>query len=247
MLKKSLLLSIAVLLTAVIFIFTGCEGPAGPAGQNAENGDINFPDSITVSVPSGGGGGTTELPPSLPPGVTYPEKGAKILSGNAADISKAFNGGVFVANTPDSGTLGGSNTGGETYAQDAVDAVVWTGVGDSLGASYQGSIVVPPGKTLFIAAPLTIDSGSLFQGITIADEAAYTQSAPYNPSILQATKGGTSIEEGAPGGKVIILNGGSITGSGGGGPLTIGGYLEIHRGGSISVGVATLSSTYGSV
>jgi hypothetical protein len=247
MLKKSLLLSIAVLLTAVIFIFTGCEGPTGAPGQDAANGDINFPGDITVSVP---GSGNTAVPPSLPPGVTYPDaNGAKILAGNAADISKAFNGGVFVANTPDSGdpydSANGATNDGTVYGQDGVDAVVWTGI---VTGGDQGSIVVPPGKTLFIAAPLPMGfTGGVadFQGITIADKATYFAQA--NPSIQAAINGGTTVDGNTPEGKVVILNGGSIVGDGATTePITIGGYLEIHRGGFIDVGAATLYATAGS-
>jgi hypothetical protein len=248
MLKKSLLLSIAVLLTAVIFIFTGCEGPAGPAGSDAANGDINFPGDITVSVP---GSGTTPAAPSLPPGVTYPDQGAKILAGTAADISKAFNGGIFVANTPDSGEpyVGGANTGvtndGTVYAQDAVDAVVWTGILDY--GNPQGSIVVPPGKTLFIAAPLPVNAGAgYFQGITISDEGTYSSQSAANASILADTRGGTAIGENTPRGKIVILNGGSITGAGAQN-IIVGGNLEIHRGGTLSVGGANFKATAGSV
>jgi hypothetical protein len=235
MLKKSLHLSIVVLLTAVLFIFAGCEGPVGPAGQDAANGDINFPDSITVSVP-----GTV---PNLPEGVSYPPQGAKILSGNAADISKAFNGGIFVANTPDSGTLPTGATGGETYGQDGVDAVVWMGIADS--TSVQGSIVVPPGKTLFIAAPLDLNSGNgTFQGITLSDAGTYGPPAPVNPSIQAAVNGGTTLGENSRG-RIVILNGGSVTGIGAV-PITVGGYLEIHRGGNLSVGAGTFTATPGS-
>jgi hypothetical protein len=243
MLKKSLLLSIAVLLTAVIFIFTGCEGPAGPAGSDAANGDINFPGDITVSVP---GSGTTPAAPSLPEGVTYPLQGAKLLSGNAADISTAFNGGILVANTPDSGVLGGGTNAGTVYAQDAVDAIVWTGIGADLPSNVQGNIVVPPGKTLFIAADLPIGPGTgRFQGVTLADKATYSTPSA-NPSILADTRGGTTIDGNTPEGKIVILNGGSIQ-SYGAGLINIGGGLEIHRGGFISVGAATFTATAGSV
>jgi hypothetical protein len=110
--------------------------------------------------------------------------------------------------------------------------------------------VVPPGKTLFIAAPLPIgpagNPNPVFQGITIADKATYF--AQVNPSIQAAINGGTTVDENTPEGKVVILNGGSITtlAASATDPITIGGYLEIHRGGFIDVNAATFSSTAGS-
>jgi hypothetical protein len=236
MFKKSLVLSIAVLLTAVLFVFTGCEGPAGPIGQTGNDGsDVPFPGEITVTIPGSG-------VPELPAGVTYPPlSGAKILSGNAADISKAFNGGILVANTPDSGALGGGTNEGTVYAQDAVDYVVWTGPGIDTGTpTWQGAIVVPPGKTLFIAAPLFVNgAANSFTGITVSDKGTFAPTAV--TASVQAATGGTTVDQNSPEGKIVILNGGSIRGTAG--DITIGGTLEIHHGAYISVGGATFLST----
>jgi hypothetical protein len=238
MLKKSLFWEAAVLLTAVFLVFAGCEGPAGPEGRGGNDGsDVPFPGEITVTMPGGNN------VPTLPAGVTYPPlSGAKILSGSAAEISTAFNGGILVANTPDSGDgseFDQGTNGGTVYAQDAVDYVVWTGPDRSGNA--QGTIVVPPGKTLFIAAPLTIDVGGAdtFQGITVSDKGTFS---PEGTLSIQAAVGGTSVDQNSPEGKVVILNGGYIDGAGAR-PVTIGGTLEIHHGAYVDVGAATFLTT----
>jgi hypothetical protein len=235
MLKKSHAVSIVGILLAVLFVFAGCEGPAGPSGLQGDDGsDVPFPGEITVTIPGGNN------VPTLPAGVTYPPiTGAKILSGSAADISKAFNGGILVANTPDSGEFdpaqSGTN-GGTVYAQDAVDYVVWTGVGNP--NLPQGSIVVPPGKTLFIAAPLPVAGGNgNFQGITVSDTGTFS---PPGLASIQATVGGTTIDS-INEGRIVLLNGGRIDGTTG--PITIGGTLEIHHGAYIDVGGTTFLTT----
>jgi hypothetical protein len=232
-------MSIVGILLAVLFVFAGCEGPQGVQGTTGDDGsDVPFPGEITVTIPGGNN------VPTLPAGVTYPPiTGAKILSGSAADISKAFNGGILVANTPDSGEFDPTQSGtneGTVYAQDAVDYVVWTGVGNP--NAPQGSIVVPPGKTLFIAAPLPVNDtgGSLdgnFQGITVSDTGTF--STPGLASI-QATVGGTTIDS-INEGRIVLLNGGRIDGTTG--PITIGGTLEIHHGADINVVGTTFLTT----
>ncbi|MDR2103611.1 MAG: hypothetical protein LBP42_05870, partial [Treponema sp.] len=149
--KKSLLISIAVLVAAIFFVLTGCEGPAGPAGQQGTPGQVGPSEIGDITV-------TIEEPGEvivLPNGFTYPD-GAKVVSGDATDIANSFNGGIFVADTSDAsgapvaGAGSGATGTGYVYAQDGVNQVIWAGPGVKTG--NLGAISVPPGKTLFIAA-----------------------------------------------------------------------------------------------
>jgi hypothetical protein len=248
MFKKSLVLSIAVVLTAVLFIFTGCQNPDAPVVNEGET-NVTLPPNgsteITIKNP--------DTVPALPEGFTYPSGAAKVLAGNATDIALAFNGGILVADTSDAdGTkVTGTDVPGTGYAysQDAVDEIIWTGPGtrsvNTLGADVPnlGSIAVPPGKTLYIAAPLVIDAtpdsnlltaAQWFSSITVSDQGGYPNAAA---SIQANTLGGAPVG-GNKAGKIVILAGGSIgerTGGAAGDSITIGGELEIHRGASINV------------
>jgi hypothetical protein len=252
MFKKSLVLSIAVVLTAVLFIFTGCQNPDAP---NVYEGETNVdlggmgPVDVTISNP--------DTIPELPGGFTYPDA-AKVLTGDATDIALAFNGGILVADTSDAtgGTVVGSSAPGTgyAYAQDGVDQVVWSGPGNrGLSATVElGSISVPPGKTLFIAAPLYIDGSVLsttnqyFRGISVSDQGGYADAAL---SIQASGVGGAPVAPGGKPGKVVVLAGGSIIARNLAGTtsIVIGGELEIHRGALVDLGVPTpFTTTQGS-
>jgi hypothetical protein len=246
-------MSIAVALLAVLFVFTGCESPTdGSNGLNGEPGkDAPFPDEIGVTV---------NIPPAnaeLIKGIDYPPENAKVLTGDAADIALAFNGGIFVVDTSDadgssvSGNLGGAGNssppgGGSlgettTYKQDAVDAVIWTGS----GAKYTeelGALVVPPGKTLYVLGPLVINGTSTantFTSVAVSDKG--TVDTAVNPSIL-ASIGSPVTGDSAVGGKIVVLASGSITDTGTAGLFTIGGELEIHQGGLIDFATGTVNT-----
>jgi hypothetical protein len=234
MLKKSLLLSIVVLLTAVLFVFTGCEGPTGAQGVGVKGDpgdDTPFPGEIQVTFPP--------AEEELPQGVNYPDGRAKILAGDAEAISKAFNGGVFVSSTGDGVAVSGNGfTGENSYKQEAVDAIVWTGYPTGAAAN-RGAIVVPPGKTLFIAAPLdlTADVANGFSSIAVSDQGVYPNPSGSAESsvLLVQVPGGSPITDVAKG-RVVILAGASITANGSApGTMTVGGALEIHRGGLVNV------------
>jgi hypothetical protein len=239
MLKKSLVLSFAAFLAA-LFIFTGCEGPTGPAGTGGAPGSTELGSiDVTIKQPDTGN-------PVLLEGITYPD-GAKIMSGNARDIALAFNGGVFVGDTSDadgtpvSGNLGSGGSLGEVtvYAQEGVDAIFWTGTNGA--AAVQGSLVVPAGKTLFIAAPLVIGTANgTFQSITVSDKGVIDAGGA-NLSV----NGGTNLGASGSAGKLVILAGGVI-GDNAAGEFIIGGELEIHRGGSLSFGYNNIVTTAGS-
>jgi hypothetical protein len=239
MLKKSLLLSVAVLLTAVLFVFTGCESPTdGRDGLQGEPGKDNpFPDEvgITVNIPPG----STELPK----GITFPDGRASIVAGTADDIIRAFAGGIRVADTSDA--TGGSIVTGPAatgtqwvYEQDAVDYVIWNG--PPATAAALGTLSVPPGKTLFINAPLTLDGNgatNTFTGISISDPASYESVGDIPTSVL-ASLAGSPVAPGDSGGKLVILATARVIvdGSATIAPtFTNGGILEIHRGAAVDL------------
>jgi hypothetical protein len=243
MLKKSLFWETAVLLLAVFFVFAGCEGPAGPAGESGQVGPSEIGDiSVGVEI--------KQPEVILPNGFTYPD-GAKVLAGNAEEIAKAFNGGVFVASDPDVGT--GSTTASDyVYSQDGVDQVVWAGPPDGASGSL-GAISVPPGKTLFIGAPLVISSGTgvapavYFEGISVLDQGSLPQASVQYANV--PGKGGAKIDSTSKG-ALVVLAGGKITNADTAGVFSVGGNLEIHEGGAVAFSGGTpalIETTNGSV
>jgi hypothetical protein len=235
MLKKSLVLSFAILLLAVSFVLTGCQDPAAPV---VNEGDISFPPQGPTEV-------TIKNPdniPELPSGFSYPDA-AKVLTGDAADIALAFNGGIFVADTSDAdgqSVAAPGNESGYPYAQDGVDQVLWAGPGDrgATGSLNLGAIVVPPGKTLFIGVPLLINGnsglGQWFTSISVSDMGAVSDGPA--ASIQASGVGGAPVtgSKALTPGKIVILDGGGITDDTAAGKFTVGGELEIHRGGYIN-------------
>jgi hypothetical protein len=202
----------------------------------------NLPDKIEVTT-SGGAGNSK---PELPEGFTYPN-GAKVLAGDAQDITLAFNGGIMVADTSDAtgGTVStaASNGTGYAYAQEGVDQILWTGIGGKSSATATlGTIVVPPGKTLFIggdlsidASPGTVSSGGTaatwFSGIVVSDAGGYAEGV--QPSILASN--GANIGSNAAG-KIVFLAGSKASVAGtAAGNFVIGGDLEIHQGAEINL------------
>jgi hypothetical protein len=181
----------------------------------------------------------------LPNGFTYPD-GAKVVSGNATAIATAFNGGIFVADTSDA--TGATVTGTDyVYSQDGVDQVVWAGPGSAnVTTATLGAISVPPGKTLFIGAPLVINAaattGAVFSGISVSDQGTLPQTSIQYANV--PGKGGAKIDDTTKG-TLVILAGAEITNSGGtAGVFTVGGNLEIHQGGKVEfTGTAPLIKT----
>jgi hypothetical protein len=238
MLKKSLIEGIAIIAMAVFVVFTGCEGPAGPEGTQGETtvGSVD----VNINQP--------ETAAPWPEGVTYPDGTAKVLAGNAADIALAFNGGILVAETSDAGGGRTDQDKGTVYAQEPVDAVIWTGPGFNPTANL-GSLSVPPGKTLYINGPLVIgDDVGQFSAVSISDEGTY----PAASQVQLSLQGGSPVN-GNDKGKIVVLAGGSIkddntSGNNVGGTLTNGGVLELHRGSTVSflVNKGTLNAVAGS-
>jgi hypothetical protein len=184
------------------------------------------------------------------------------LSGNALDITQAFNGGILVADTSDAtggsvvpapGTTagGGSNlSGGDAYIQDGVDQILWTGAGNRTSSSSGGTlgtIIVPPGKTLFIGGDLVINgdgatSSTVFSGVRVLDKGGYAPAAGGEEpslSILAAT--GANVGSGDSAGKIVFLAGSTVrveedsTTPAAAGTFAIGGDLEIHRGATVNL------------
>jgi hypothetical protein len=240
-------MSIVGILLAVLFVLAGCQDPAAPV---VNEGDISFPPQgpteVTIKNP--------DTIPELPGGFTYPDA-AKVVTGDATAIALAFNGGILVADTSDS--TGGSVVQpsapgtGYAYAQDGVDEVIWAGPGNfdtsaGTGANL-GSIVVPPGKTLFIGVPLAFGDpatpGNYFTSISVSDMGELPLA-----SIQASGVGGANVTgpKATKPGKLVILAGAQIT-TATYGSITVGGDLEIHQGGGISVsGTTPLTFTQGS-
>jgi hypothetical protein len=165
--------------------------------------------------------------------MTYPN-GALVLTGDAAAIARAFNGGIFTSTTGDDGTAaGGAQAGGTTYYQDAVDAIVWTGPGNFASPPTDlGNLVVPPGKTLFIGGSLALDgAGASDKFLSIAVSDSGTISDTLDASVRAAGSGGSKVDSTA--GKLVILAGANITDDSTAATMTIGGELELHRGAGI--------------
>jgi hypothetical protein len=260
MFKKSHALSIAGIFLAVLFVLAGCQNPEAPVVNQGDT-SVQFPEfpeqvgpgTVTVDI------NNPESTPALPEGFTYPN-GAKVLAGNAFDISLAFNGGILVADTSDAdGTsvsgAGAGNGTGYAYAQDGVDQIIWTGPGERAknpntnDQETLGSLVVPPGKTLFIAAPLRFNAnlptantpGQYFMNISVSDAGGYVDGTPVESILLAANgEGGANVTPGGAPGKIVILAGGLIeqavpTALASAPSFILGGELEIHRGAGLNL------------